>query len=394
VNTEMVKTQINKIKKRRRYIDIYADDVLLQKLERIQFDSHSEYDSKVITVASNLHDLKLCSKSGSWVKIGTSKRFIFFWTSRYLNYFLGLPKIKYTRNFGAGIIRSAHFCLMQQVKIDSFQVANSLNIYSHKISSNSGHSVLNEAFYLCVNGANSFQHFVQDLLPILSLAKEFLNTHSWMEIILNKPNEKFADFDSYFELLGISNPKIFIQDGNLTVKNLYIVNFNPLNAVYCLPKDLYANAHKSISMQMSDSKVQRRSLVLFHRQEATRNFHDYKLVQQELEYRALEHGLDLIVLNPSLLNLIEIMHEIKRSKYIFGVHGGAMYHMIFAPVDTTVIEFVTIKDTDSLLHLANSFGLRYLPFALNGGKGSSNLKVTKASIDSIFESILTSKESY
>jgi hypothetical protein len=385
----MLKTQINRIKKRRRYTEIFTDNVKLQKLEIIKFDLNSDYDSNVITVASNLHDLKLCAKSGSWVKIGTPKKFIYFWTSQYLKYFSGLPKISYTRNFGSGIIRSAQFSLMQRVEIERFELSNSLNIYSHKISSNAKEPLLNEAFYLCVNGADSFQHFVQDLLPILCLAREFLNKHSQVAIILKKPNEKFSDFDSFFELLGISNPKIFIEDRNLSVENLYILNFDPLNALYCLPKDLYARAYKCIALQISDTKEVNRSLLLFQRQEATRNFYDNDFIKEELKSRALEHGLDLVVIDPNFLNLTEIVREIKRSKYIFGVHGGAMYHMIFAPLDTTVIEFVTIEDTDSLLHLANSFGLRYLPFAIAGGKGTPKLRVTKTDIDSIFESILS-----
>jgi hypothetical protein len=58
--------------------------------------------------------------------------------------------------------------------------------------------------------------------------------------------------------------------------------------------------------------------------------------------------------------------------------------MIFAAPDCTLIEFITTDSTDSVSHMIRSFGMSYMPYAINASKASVKIEVTKTDLDNIF----------
>jgi hypothetical protein len=382
-----INKQINRVVNRRRYTKIFTNDFKPINIKHVSFLGDNKYKTRLITAKSNDDSLRLCKKSGSWVSIRFGGSRVFFWTSRYLNYFKDLSTVTHTRNFGNGIIRSADFLILRDACISNTPKPNSLNIYSHEIKKSKQIPDIDNAFYFCVNGSNSFQHFIQDLLPILSLAQPFLQENPSMPLILTKPNMKFNSFEEFFKLIDVKNPKIFIDDDKLCVRNLHVINFNPINAIYSLPQELYAKMHQSIEKAIPKIGPKQKNLVLLVRNEETRNFSNLVEICERISQKAESFNLTPVFINPSNLTLEEVIEVMSNAEYIFGVHGGAMYNFLFAPPGATVVEFITTTDTDSLLHIIMSSGLNYFPYAIKSGKGDTSLTITVDDLDCIFESL-------
>ena len=97
--------------------------------------------------------------------------------------------------------------------------------------------------------------------------------------------------------------------------------------------------------------------------------------------------LGFSVLNTKESNFEDIRSSFSMAKYVFAVHGGSNYNMIWAPPDSVLVEFIPSEATDSLFHLVLSYGQTYLPYALPQDKGDLKFKVTKTDIDIILESL-------
>jgi len=387
IRSGLINQQVDRIKHLRRYSKVYADDIDISANNSIYFSSFPEYTAKLIIAYSNLELLKVCRKSGSWVSVGFGKVRKNFWTSRYLKYFKDLPNVTYTRNFGTRIIRSSDHITLRSVIISCKQNPNSLNLYNHQILKHKQPPLLENAFYLCVNGANSFQHFIQDLLPVLSLIQPFLKKDPRTPLILKRPDPKFTSFEAFFQLLDIKNPKIFIEDDDISVKDLYLMNFNPINAIYAHPKELYAKTHYLIQENIPKNTLQRKNLILLIRNEATRNFSNLEEICSKLTLIAESLDLNPFFINASNVSLEILVEVFGNAEYILGFHGGAMYNTVFAPPGATIVEFITTEDTDSLLHMVMSLGLNYFPYAIKSGKGDPYVSVSVEDLDSIFNSI-------
>jgi len=388
----MITQQINRFKDRRSYKKVIESPTTLNTIERYVFATSPVYNSQLIISKENVNLLKLCKKSGSWVRKKFFFKNILFWTSKNLRYFDKIePSLTMTRNFGVGIITSAEIVKLDKVCVSSKPTQSSLNIYDHKIKK-SNTVELEDAFYLCINGSDQFQHFIQDFLPILTFIREFLKYNIDIPLIVKKPLNNFKYHEYFFKLLEINNPKLIIDYSDIKVKNLYVVNFRPINAIYCLPKELYSSMFNLINRHKKYIDSKSKNLVVFIREENTRNFSNQNFVIQEFTIRAELLGLNPVFLNPSKNDLDSTISILSNAKYIFGVHGGAIYNMIFAAPDSTLVEFITTEATDSLCHMIRSFGINYMPYAITSSKNSREIEITKKDLDTVFESLFLVKK--
>jgi len=387
---DKLKMQIERITKRRKYKEIFISPQFSRQLENrsTEFKKVAQYTGRLITNSNNIDQLRNCRKSGSWVVISIFRAKIYFWTSYYRKYFTKLPNITDTKNFAVGIITHSGIEMIENVLVEAKSTINSLNIYNHKLFPTSKKPELNEAFYLLVNGSNQFQHFVQDCLPILVHIKSFLERNPTIPLIVNKPNMNLSTYKYFFNLIGVTNPHIFIEDKSLTVKNLYLLNFKPKNPIYGLPQEMYASMYSHILTHKIYRKSMVKNLVCFVRTEKTRNFKNEDFIKVELTKRAKELGLRIFFINPTYENTDYVVEVLSNAKYVFGAHGGALYNMIFAAPDATLIEFIATESTDSLYHLIRSFGQNYFPYAIPMSKTSNYFTVSKNDLDLIFESLI------
>jgi hypothetical protein len=381
-----IQQRINHFKGLRRFIEVKPGGThrskKIQKVDKFKRDP--VYLGTFNLVSSNLSLLKSCYKSGSWVRMKCLGRERVFWTSRKLKYFTELPDARTSRNFGVGIITESQMTIFHYVTIDHNYPTNSLNIYNHRIAKGIDNFEIDEAFYLCVNGANNFQHFVQDFLPILVSIRNNLNEKPDLPIILNGPSMEFQKFDPFFNLLKISNPRIYVDGKSIGTKKLYFLDFKPKNRIYCLPSEMYKDLFDAVLHEKVFKENKKQNLVCFVRNEKTRNFANIDFVKKELSNWASIHGLNPVFINPVDVNFNDLVDFLSNAKFVFGAHGGAIYNMVFAAKDSTLIEFVATDSTDSLMHMIRSFGQNYLPYAVKMDKGSFSFEVSKKDFEAIF----------
>ena len=144
---------------------------------------------------------------------------------------------------------------------------------------------------------------------------------------------------------------------------------------------MYKKFQSNSSPQIEGNRI----VLVIDRREKIRNFDNISLLHKRLNRWCKKNSLMLKIINIKELTLEEIQSVFSQAKFVFAIHGGGNYNMIWAPLDCTLIEFVPTDATDSLLHLVLSFGQTYLPYALPHDKGDAYFKVSASDLESILQ---------
>ena len=382
---QFIKSQVAHIAGRRRYRDVFSFGARMRStsIRTIPFEGFTNYKGNLIVVPSNLTKLMLCKKSGIWQKSISHFRKGYRWTSKFQPYFAGGKHISYSTQFNP--------VFMEEVKLKVFRKCRvtldpdrhkSLNMYACRLNLSLDKPNHKQAILLSINGADSFQHFVQDCLPLLAFVEELNEIPPCAPLILLSPSENFSSLNFYLQSLGISRPLIFMSDQNsFVVDELFVLDFKPFNALYNLPSTMYLSLHKKLRRQPAKKP---NKVILVERSEKVRNFADIEIIRRKINKWAHVNNLDLVILKPHLEELDTIVTLFAESKYVFAIHGGANYNIIWASQESTLVEFLPIFSTNSLFHLALSFEQNYLPFALNHAVNDVLFHISEESIDSVF----------
>jgi len=384
---KVLRIQLYRIIDRRRYRETVSRKIRTRAsvLRRIEFPLVPIYKGNLLIIPSNVPNLMKCEKSGSWIKNRIRLGRSHIWVSKSRKYFVD---IKHSISIIAGdtsLLRSASLELLANCRItDDHKSGKSLNIYSSLVNYTDDPSDLEMAIFLDVSGAGSFQHFVQDCLPIISLIQDLPEIPQGIPIILREPDMHFLSFRSYLDAIKCTNPIYFIKrQFSIVVEKLYFVRFLPFNANYSLPPSLYESMYSKLSLSKLTLLNRQRSVILVNRQERIRNFKEFKSIANRLGDWCARNSLELQVLNTKEMEFHELQRAFSCAKFVFAVHGGANYNMIWAPSDATLIEFIPTQSTDSLIHLTLSCGQNYVPYALQHDKGDMYFNVSTEDIDTI-----------
>jgi hypothetical protein len=358
-------------------------------IETYRFSNKTAYCGKLITEPANSENLKLCKKSGTWVQVKFLRKNLYFWTSVERKYFKTNSSFHDTIVANQNFITAAKLVVLKSVKvIQNKKNGSSLNLYNSKIKKNKTLENNEKGFFLNVKGSESFQHFVAEALPILGLVRSFLNSEPELQIVMPKPLSNFKSHRLFFDRLGITNPITYIEKNTLYFNKLYMIELNPFNAIYATPSDLYKSVYNFIHQKQDSQALKLENLVVFLRNQKTRNFANPKKLKRLFERYANELNLNLIFVDSNAIQLNDLLKILGNAKYIFGAHGGANYNMIWANKNATLIEFIPIYSTDSIQHLVLSVGQKYFPYAIDFGKGDFEFEVTDVDLNQIFAELL------
>ena len=386
-----INVYIDHVVNRRRYTKLYSNSLFLRKkrIETYRFSNQTAYCGKLITEPANTENLKLCKKSGTWVQVQFLRKNFNFWTSVERKYFKTNSSFHDTVVANQNLITAAKLVVLKSVRIIHYKKdGSSLNLYNSKIKKNKTLENNEKGLFLNVKGSESFQHFVAEALPILGLVRSFLNNEPDLQIVMPKPLSNFKSHRFFFERLGITNPITYIEKNTLHFNNLYMIELDPLNAIYATPIDLYKNVYNLIHQKQENQAIKMENLVVFQRNQKTRNFANPKKLKQLFKKYANELNLNLIFLDSNTIEVNDLLNILGNAKYVFGAHGGANYNMIWANKNATLIEFIPIHSTDSLQHLVLSVGQKYFPYAIDFGKRDFDFEVTDIDLDRIFAELL------
>ena len=187
-------SQFYRIRNRRRYREVFAHKVRKKSevLAEIKFPEHQKYPGRVLQVPSNLSLLEKCQKSGSWVINYLPMGRPYIWTSKQRRYFLGLPNISHSLAADPSLLKSVRLqkYLNCQVSTDAAS-DQSLNIYSSYVNQTVKDPDIDKAILMDVSGGESFQHFIQDCLPLISLIQQFPEIPDDAPLIIRRPAQNF-----------------------------------------------------------------------------------------------------------------------------------------------------------------------------------------------------------
>ena len=381
---KFIKSRVIHLAGRRRYRDVFSYGARMRSssIKTIYFKGSRAYKGDLLVVLSNLAKLMLCVKSGSWQASRLSFVKGYRWTSRFRPYFVGKKQIAHSIQADPAFIQEVQLKVFKKCRVSlDPDRQRSLNMYACLVDLTFKKPNYSQAILLSINGADSFQHFIQDCFPLLSLVEDLDEVPLSAPLILLSPSENFLSFTSYLQSLGINRPVVFISNQNpIVVEELFVLDFKPFNALYNLPASIYLSLYEKLQRPISQKSDK---VIIVEREENTRNFAEIELLKHKIDKWAHDHNLDLVILKPHQEDLSTIIRLFSTSKYVFAIHGGANYNIIWAPQDCTLVEFIPMCATNSLFHLALSFGQNYLPFALTHDFKDTVFHVSEAEIDSI-----------
>ena len=330
----------------------------LRKIESVKNNIQNLDFGSIIFLNEFNQNLSKCSKNGGYKKffghwVWVNQKIIYFPNNqeKIVNYG-GVP------NFisEATLVCAENAEIFPNKFMDNYRQKYTFYITQNKSMIND----LDRAISFNIGGANSFQHFLQDCIPVIAMSKKFLEKNPKIPILLPESNSNFKNRDYFLKKIGITNRIIETNKiDSLKIKELYFWNFYPFNAQYSLPPIFYRELRSIISDQNSSCK--KRSVVLFIRSEKMRNFRKLEELKKFLLNFADLKNLDLEIINTSIEEITTIELKIKRALILIGIHGGSTYNAILCQDDCTVIEFIPIRNTNSNINFLSYSGVKYLP---------------------------------
>ena len=206
-------------------------------------------------------------------------------------------------------------------------------------------------------GGNCWQHFVQDILPILIFNKELLNKEE--DIILLIYNELNINIINFFlEKLEIKNRIFSIpykSENIIHTKNLY--NFECNEGLPCWWWNFFF--YKKINNKLLENQKIEKKNVIYNKRYNCRTFFNEKEVIMCLKNYCEKNNLNFIEFDSNIFSISETFDIFKNAHTIVAPHGGANYNIIFSSTGTKFIEYTFIDTMYTLYNIAGALNLSY-----------------------------------
>lgn len=215
-----------------------------------------------------------------------------------------------------------------------------LNLPTYTFSSNT----INKAILFRHSGdEHSWQHFMQDCLPLIYPTVDFLKNNPDIKIIL----PSFQKHHKYFlhEIFNLSNDIYILQPTTTYIETLYIPFFLPTSRFIdsIVPSQFRINIHKSLSYKMVTSET-KYLLYLSRSTCSTRKVLNEDSLINYLTKYANDHTMTFLSFNAmDYTSLTDCFNLFYNSSICVIPHGGAAFHIYACKPSTRIIEFVSTK---------------------------------------------------
>lgn len=215
-------------------------------------------------------------------------------------------------------------------------------------------------------GGYIWQHFVQDALPIIIFARDFLEKNPDVTILLYEGvNKKFIS-DFFLNKLNLKNPVYYIP--NYTpfryreiigkANKLYLVDCNNHMPCYWWNNFFYKDINDFL---LKDEISTKKNLIYLNRNKTStcRFFINEDETVEYLKKYAEDNNLNFIDYIDTNFSIEDTFKIFKDAHAVIGCHGGANYNIIFCPKGTKFIEYVFTDCMYTLYNIASSIELDY-----------------------------------
>ena len=195
---------------------------------------------------------------------------------------------------------------------------------------------------LLVPDSNTFQHFVDGVLPKLAQIHEII-THTQINItyLFYRPRDKIIH--EMLDKIGIPPDRIAFYDGGYLSAKLL------LNT--CVTPPIHPTLWKtSRNLLRVDDRLKepgKNTLVILLTRSNSRNIGRRILnMADTTSFLRRKYGSDLHIFQGGH-TLAEAMSIFSKAAIVIGTHGGAFYNLIFCPASTKVIEILPVNEEGS-----------------------------------------------
>ena len=198
--------------------------------------------------------------------------------------------------------------------------------------------------YLCpllVPGGGSFQHFVDGVLPKLMQARDVLLAAN-VSILLHPPGGRMVG--QMLTRLGFSDNELIYYYGG------YYKSDHQVNTCVTPPYHpaLWGAARRALGVRDTLRDAATSLIILLLRTRSWKAGRRIVNVKPLLRALRTRYGARLHVFYGEN-DLDKAKALFGRARALVGVHGGAFYHMLFAPRNTTVVEIMPTLDSGTVL---------------------------------------------
>ncbi|XP_050411999.2 uncharacterized protein LOC126826912 [Patella vulgata] len=195
---------------------------------------------------------------------------------------------------------------------------------------------------LLVPDSHAFQHFIDGVLPKLMQVYDYVINSNVFFLILKPRDTLIYDF---YHKLGISRDRLVFYENNPTkVKKM-------INTCIAPPihPALWLSGREALGVSANMMVPMNQTLVVLIKRKNTHNggrrMLNIDLVEKFVINR---YGIDGVQIFSGGLKFNETVSLFQRTRIIIGVHGGAMYNILFSPRQTSVIEIMPTKNNGQI----------------------------------------------
>lgn len=227
-------------------------------------------------------------------------------------------------------------------------------------------------------GGCEWQHFIQDILPILIFAKDFLDKNLDVSIMLYEQLQHKAFAKYFLDKLEIKNPICytpyywpFTEEKTIyKCKKLYNFECDNQMPVYWWNNFFY----KDISNQLTNRDSLKNNLI-YCRRTNNRVFSNEDEVRKVLQNYANMNNLNYIEFEEHNYTMQQKEDIFKDAHTVVSPHGGANYHIIFCSAGAKFIEYTFVDCMYSLYNIASSLDLDYYMVPNQGTNSTYSISV-------------------
>ena len=355
--------------------------LVLERYESEGAASSNRNDKNIFFARKFQEKYQKCYKYGGYIKVFSK----YFWSHKKIKYF------DFDKNIWGGLpqfITEARLVNLKNVEYNPHRWKPNLNqkYTFYTIPSSTAIYDIEKAFSFNIGMVEWFQHFIQDCLPLVNRARLFLIENPDVKLLFPKASEAFRNRSFFLKQLGIFN-KVVETDVNdcFIIKDLYFWDFTPYNAKFIAPVEW----HNSLRSYFNESSqnFKKRTMILLIRSEKTRNLVELNFLCTLLKQTAKKTGLVFKIIDTSFVKFDDYLEDIRNSKVILGVHGGASFNILFAPEDSHFFEIIPMFGTDSVIHFASGIGAKYHPIPVDFDKSDSKVSLSNQVVKDLIREI-------
>jgi hypothetical protein len=259
------------------------------------------------------------------------------------------------------------------IKIHTFTVKNCEATKVEVMNHIDGPYTANKIYPLLNFEGKSWQHFMQDCIPILMFGLDFLRENPDVDLLVYQPHT--WNTNTFFEVMkyfNLSNHVIFIPysvEMYISAKFLYNFEARPMIPVCWWNNWFYEKAN-----DIFNTSKQNKNVILVERK-GTRTIENFGEIEQIMKNYSTTNNLNFVKVNPNELPPDEVFNLFNNAHTVLSPNGGASFHILFCNKNVKFIETAFVDWSYILYNIASAIKCKYYVMPIRGHNNTPSFKL-------------------